>query len=75
MFRVGDFYAQAGLEARPQHPMDGPVVGALHTLRTLGCCPGEGGWCCHALGQIEPLHLVQEPMHMVQHRVRKVLSH
>ena len=43
---------------------------APRAAATMGCSPREGLWCWDVPGQEHPLHLVQEPLRHIQHRVR-----
>ena len=61
---------QAIWESGHRPPTTGPFGHALHVVRLLGWQPLGGWWSWVVPGQIEPLHLVQEPMRQIQHRVR-----
>ena len=61
---------QAIWESGLRPPTTGPSGRALHVVRLLGWQPLEGWWSWVVPGQTEPLHLVQEPMRQIQHRVR-----
>ena len=54
-------------------PTTRPFGRALQVVRLLGWQPLEGWWSWALSGQIELLHLVQEPRQRVQHRVRDSL--
>ena len=64
---------QAIWESGLRPPTTGPFGRALHVVRLLGWQPLEGWWSWIVPGQTEPLHLVQEPMRQIQHRVRDSL--
>ena len=64
---------QAIWESGLRPPTTGPFGRALHVVRLLGWQPLEGWWSWVVPGQTEPLHLVQEPMRQIQHRVRDSL--
>ena len=64
---------QAIWESGLRPPRIGPFGLALHVVRLLGWQPLEGWWSWVVPGQAEPLHLVQEPMRQIQHRVRHSL--
>ena len=64
---------QAIWESGRWPPTTGPFGRALHVVRLLGWQPLEGWWSWVVPGQIEPQHLVQEPMRHIQHKVRDSL--
>ena len=70
---VTQVLTQAVWEQTCRPPCTGPVGRALQAMATLGWRPREGWWCWDVPGQDDPLHLVQEPLRLVQHRVRESL--
>ena len=67
---VTQVFAQAIWESGGRPPGMGPAGRALRTAASLGWTPREGWWCWDIPGQEHPLHLVQEPLRQLQHRVR-----
>ena len=69
---ITQVFAQAIWESGGRPSGTGPVGRALCTVASLGMTPREGWWCWDTRAG-PPLHLVQEPLRQLQHRVQDSL--
>ena len=71
--RVTQVFAQAIWQSGGRPPGTVPEGRALRTAASLGWAPRECLWCWDVPGQEYPLHLLQELLRQLQHRIRDSL--